>query len=123
VFTPCKNHGVTDVCKHGDYATIMKAVYTPCCSEPREVEDRAMPSHTAPCPFRMQRHCKHGDDATVLFIATFLVRSDSKLHDKNSRPTESVLRSQFSKWVPGASSRDLWLNNIQKNAGGLPVKM
>jgi hypothetical protein len=37
------------------YATIGEAVSTPCCFEPREVEDRAVPSRTAPCSFPRQR--------------------------------------------------------------------
>jgi hypothetical protein len=38
------------------YATIREAVFTPCCSEPREVEDRAVPSRTAPRSLPRQRH-------------------------------------------------------------------
>jgi hypothetical protein len=34
------------------HATIREAVFTTCCSEPREVEDRAVPSRTAPERFQ-----------------------------------------------------------------------
>jgi hypothetical protein len=114
VFTPCRNLGVTEVCKHGDYATIMKIVFTPCCSEPWEFQDRDVTNRTAPRSIPRQRRCKHDDDATVLFIATFSVRSDSKIHDDNNRTTEWVLRSEFSERFYGeeisqsARSSEVW---------------
>jgi hypothetical protein len=37
------------------YATIGEAVFIPCCSEPRDVEDRAVPNRIAPRSFPRQR--------------------------------------------------------------------
>jgi hypothetical protein len=54
------------------YATIGKAVFSPCSSEPGEVDDRAVPSSTEPRSFPRQLRCKHGTDATVLFMNPLL---------------------------------------------------
>jgi hypothetical protein len=47
-------------------------MFTLCRAEPQEVEDRAVPSRTAPLSFPKRRRCKHGDDATVLFVNPLL---------------------------------------------------
>jgi hypothetical protein len=97
------------------YTTIREVVFSPCRSKPREVKGRAVPSRNAPRSFPRQLRCKHGDDATVLLIAAFSMRSDSKLHDENNRPTELVLRSEFSERFYGeeisqsARSSEVWI--------------
>jgi hypothetical protein len=56
---------------------IGEAVFTLCRFEPPEVEDRAVPSRTAPRAFPRQRRCKHGDDTTVLFMNPLPGNSDA----------------------------------------------
>jgi hypothetical protein len=38
IFTPCKNRRGTEICKYGDYATIRKAVFSPCRDGPSRTE-------------------------------------------------------------------------------------
>jgi hypothetical protein len=56
------------------YTAIGEAVSSPCRAEPIRVllHNRPWWRHTAPRSFPRQRSCKHGDDATVLFVNSLL---------------------------------------------------
>jgi hypothetical protein len=73
-----------------------EAVFTPYRFEPREVEDRAVPSRSAPLSFQRQRSCKHADVTQEYSLWT---RCEATWHDVTWRNSVDWLR--FSAAVSG----------------------
>jgi hypothetical protein len=122
VFTPWRNRGDTEVSKHGDYATINNGVFSPCRSEPQDVEDR---------PCRAPLHHAHFQGNAVANTVTthqycWLRRfcrgpCQGYLYNASYKITLSVF--EVSKWMPDAPKGSTVEPGLQKNTRGLPVEM